>query len=255
MQLLASDCGEPDERPPMSDAFWVQYVLDTCSSLDDVVRAATELRLHQSECQCHYLVCDEDGSCLTIEFLEGELVVHRGETLPVKALTNMPYGRALAALERGGARWWESNPGQSAQRFAAAAARNAAFDPGGETSAEQYMFDTLTRFVVVGHTRWNIAYHVAKRAVWFRSRKSPGVKHFSLSSFDLGCQAPLLMLDMSAPLEGDVTSSFQPYDRALNARIFRAFCDGWGIEVTDESTVRLMDIFDGFDCAGGGTGP
>ncbi len=37
MQLLATAHPDPDERPPFAAGTWVQYVLDTCGSLSEVI--------------------------------------------------------------------------------------------------------------------------------------------------------------------------------------------------------------------------
>lgn len=69
------------------------------------------------------MFADAKGVSAVLEYRDGKLVVYTGKTLPVKAIANMPYGRAVEALERGGARWWWSNPGRSAERVATAAER------------------------------------------------------------------------------------------------------------------------------------
>ena len=49
--------------------------------------------------------------------------------------------------------------------------------------------------------------------------------------------------------------SFQYYSQAeptlhdINLKIFREFCDKWGIEVSAEGAVELIRFFEGFTCA------
>jgi hypothetical protein len=248
MQLKASELPKPNERPPLDSGSWVQYVLDTCSSVQEAIQVDSLVRL-QDEPPNHFLVADEDGHCAAIEYLDGRLVCYTGESLPVKALTNMPYARALAALERGGARWWESNPGQSAERFAGAAARIENYDANRDTCAASYALETLTHVVAAADTKWNIVYDIAKREVRFRSVASPTVKRLSLSAFDLSCEAPLLMLDVNAALEGNVERSFTPYDHDVNLKVFRTFCDRRGVKISAEGAVELMRFFESFECA------
>ncbi|MBW2618151.1 MAG: hypothetical protein JRC92_04690 [Deltaproteobacteria bacterium] len=123
------------------------------------------VRVQDETTPSHYLVADADGNCAAIEYLDGRFVCHTGESLPVKAMSNMRYDRALAAFERGGPRWWWSNPGQSAERFAAAHARNESYDASRDTNAVSYAFGTLTHVVAATHTKWNIVYDIAKREV------------------------------------------------------------------------------------------
>ena len=108
---------------------------------------------------------------------------------------------------------------------------------------------TLTEEVVALHTKWSIVFDITKREVWFRSAASPTVKHLSLNAFDLSCEAPLLMLDVNAVLKGDVEQRFTPYDHDVNLKVFSTFCDRYGIEVSEEDAVSLIEHFDSFECA------
>ena len=79
MQLMASQCPEPDERPPFGEASLVQYVLDTCATVEEVIAAVAHVRVAQHECASHYLATDPSGASVTIEFLDGESAYHTGE--------------------------------------------------------------------------------------------------------------------------------------------------------------------------------
>ena len=248
MELKAGEYPEPSELPPVYDGRWGQYVLDTCASVEEVSQVGSLVRVQDQSAPSHYLVADAEGNCAAIEYIDGQFVCYIGEDLPVKAMSNMRYDRALYAYEHGGTRWWWSNPGQSAERFAACQARSESFDASRDTSAVNYAFGTLAYCVAAPHTRWNIVYDIAEREVWFRSVQSPTYKHISLSAFDLSCDAPKLMLDVNAALEGDVDEHFAPYDHEVNLNVFHAFCDRYGIKVSEEGAVNLIRFFESFEC-------
>ena len=250
LQLAAGEYPKPDERPSVLEGNWGQYVLDTCDGIDDVIATDALMRVKDSVPTNHYLISDADGNCVAVEYLDGEFVYHAGDDLRVKAMSNMRYERALYAYEHGGTRWWWSNPGQSAERFAACQARAESFDPDGEVPAVNYALGTLVYYVAAPHTRWNIVFDIANREIWYRSVQSPTYKHIALSSFDFSCDAPMLMLDVNAQLEGDVRERFVEYDPAVNLRVFRTFCERYGINVPEEDAVGLMSFYEGFDCAG-----
>jgi penicillin V acylase-like amidase (Ntn superfamily) len=90
--MAMSDTGRPHSRreTPFQGPFWMQYQLDSHSTVDEVIASDAEIRVPESQVD-HYLVCDRTGQCATIEFLEGGLVYHTGESLPVAALTNNAY--------------------------------------------------------------------------------------------------------------------------------------------------------------------
>ena len=249
MELLASEHPAPDERPPLYIGEWAQYVLDTCGSVREVIRVDSLVRIEDTSPPSHYLIADAAGNCVAIEYLEGRFVFNTGENLPVKAMTNMRYDRALTARRQGGPAWWWSNPGQSAERFAAAADRNEAYDASRDASPVQYALQTLTDFVAAPHTKWSVVYDIPGREVWFRSAESPDVKHLSLKAFDLACDAPLLMMDINASVEGDVREAFKPYDHDTNLSSFRTFCERYGVEVSEEDATDLIGFFESFECA------
>jgi hypothetical protein len=224
--------------------------LDTCASVYEALQVDTLVRIRGDDIPTdHYLIADASGNCAAIEYIDGHFVYYTGENLPVKAMSNMRYGRALAALERGGPRWWWSNPGQSAERFADAHDRNKNYNTGQGSSAVRYAFETLTRVVAAPHTKWNIVYDIAKRKVYFRSVASPAVKYLSLNALDFSCGAPLLMLNINAALEGNIEKFFEPYDREVNMHVFRTHCARNGIQVSPEDADKLINFFESFECS------
>ena len=146
------------------------------------------------------------------------------------------------------------------ERVAAAAGKVAQFSPELGISAVDYSFGILTESVVAPkkwwsnlfnepYTRWNVVYDIAAGEIHFRTVESPTVKHLSLSSFDFSCTAPMLMLDVNTELSGNVGRSFGPYDHDANLKILREFCDDWGIEVSEEAAIELVELFEGFECS------
>ncbi len=89
----------PDERPPIGSSFWAQYQLDNHITVQEVITSDAQVRI--ADTVDHYLVCDSKGDCATIEFLEGKMVVHSGEALPVKALANSSYQESVRTWEEG----------------------------------------------------------------------------------------------------------------------------------------------------------
>lgn len=249
MELRASELPKPDARPPLTLGTWVQYVLDNFRSVKEVMHVDSKVRIEDSSPPSHFLIADAKGNCAAIEWLDGKFVYRTGSNLPVKAMSNMRYDRALSALKRGGPRWWWSNPGQSAERFADAYTRNKNFDATRDKDVIKYAFESLTHVVAAPHTKWNIVYDIAKREIWFRSVRSPAVKHVSLNDFNLSCSAPLLMLDVNAPLEGNVKQAFIHYDHDTNLTVFRMLRDRYKLDISEEDTVGIVRHFESFKCA------
>ena len=91
MWLQGSDYPARDGRPALNELQWVQHALDRFATVEALAEAAPRLRVAPAYARIHYLACDPSGACATFEYLDGELAIHRGDELPVAALTNHPY--------------------------------------------------------------------------------------------------------------------------------------------------------------------
>jgi len=87
---------KPDARPAVDVLQWVQYQLDNCATIDDVVATDKKVRIAAvGNTPLHYLVADAKGNAATIEFLDGKMLVHKGSDLPFPVLTNDDYASSL----------------------------------------------------------------------------------------------------------------------------------------------------------------
>jgi choloylglycine hydrolase len=249
MEDMASEYPEPDARAPFDIGSWTQYVLDTCATVDDVISVDRVIRPESDNGRpSHFLVADETGKTAALEYIDGKLVVYKGKDLPIRVMSNMPYGRALEAFNRGGARWWWSNPGRSAERFATAGARNAAYDAKANPNEVDYAFHTLS-LVSDQYTKWSVGYHIGKRKIWFRTTRDRRARWISLGDLDFSCGAPSLILDVHTGNTGDVTRAFIPYNRETNLKVFETMCARLGIHVPHADAVNLMKAQEEFSCA------
>ncbi|HEX8355939.1 MAG TPA: linear amide C-N hydrolase, partial [Segetibacter sp.] len=78
MWLSESEYPEKDNRPGFSVLQWIQYQLDNCSTVGEVVATDKIIRITSTGTPQHYLVADSKGNVATIELINGKMVVHRG---------------------------------------------------------------------------------------------------------------------------------------------------------------------------------
>jgi hypothetical protein len=62
------------------------------------------------------------------------------------------------------------------------------------------------------------------------------------------CSAPLLMLDINAPLQGDVSKAFKPYDHDMNLALFQSICAHYEIAISQKDAEGLMRHIESFEC-------
>ncbi len=224
MWLDATKYPEPDARPSLGTLGWIQYQLDTRATVQEVLDHADELRI-SSDVPIHYLVCDRTGGAASIEYLDGKLVCHEGGTMPAPALTNDTYETSAAYLREfagfGGKRAIARGNG-SLDRFVRAAAAVREFDASGAKSPVDYAFGVLADVAQGDYTKWSIVYDLGRLRVYFRTHDSREIRYVDLKRFDLSCATPVRILDMNAPLSGDVSAKFADYTRERNRALIES---------------------------------
>jgi penicillin V acylase-like amidase (Ntn superfamily) len=214
----------PDERPPLISPLWLQYQLDTCATIEEVM--ANDARVRIVDTVDHYLVCERSGTCAVVEFLEGRTVFHSGDALPVKALTNEAYQEAVAAWQAGRLR------GNALERFGIAADGVVAFQPGDPPSAVAYAFEVLDQAsgqaTGGSPTQWSIVFDMENLRVHWNTSRYPQLRSIDFARLDFACGTPVEMLDVHAPLAGDVSDQLGRYSFAANLHHTLNFLDKWG---------------------------
>lgn len=343
MSLVETGGPAPDERPPLTAPFWVQFQLDNASTVDEVI--ANDALVRVTDAYDHYLVCDRTGDCAVIEFLDGEMVIYTGPTLPTQALANSTYQDSLAALEDGN--YWRIEafgvildgaadvagmiegdwitavdgfelvgpqslqtlhsiiaqhdvgeeviftvrrsgeadpitlsvtmaplpedtsryvlppgtpiqiislglvpkfPGDFLKRFATAAEWVDTFEPTGSEDAVTYAFDALEA-VSVDDTIWSAVFDPANLRVYFRTYRNPHIRYVDFAELDFSCNAPVMMLDVHAGGEGDISDDLVVYshEMALEHTVPVA-TNLWQVDVSALHVEIVMSGFEGFAC-------
>lgn len=228
MWLDGSQYPKADRRASMDVLQWIQYQLDNSASIKDVIASNKRIRLSQQEnVPVHYLVADASGEAATIEFLEGRLVVHKGNDLPLPVLANTAYATSsrLVDVEIG-----EGDTGKlpvshsysdnSVRRFAHACSMVNKYQQGNVNSPiVDYSFEILNDVSQPGFTKWSIVYDINNKTVYFKSADFQEIKSVAFSDMDLSCSAKAVSFDMNQPSSGSVGKLFAPFSDELNLSI------------------------------------
>jgi choloylglycine hydrolase len=211
----------PDERPFLNELQWVQYHLDTCRSVKEVLKSDRDLRVSRFLSGLHYLVADRKGKTAVIEFNQGKMAIFNGDALPVPVLTNNSYAESLAylGLHRGfGGDRVVSNGPESTERFVRAATILSDLRSLGQRPFVDDVFVTL-KSVEQADTQWSIAYSLPGRRIFFKTRAHRRYKIISLEALDFSCAGPVLMLPVNTGAAGNVSPSFVEYDSQKNREL------------------------------------
>jgi penicillin V acylase-like amidase (Ntn superfamily) len=222
MSLAETQGPAPDERPPFLGAYWVQYQLDSNSTVEQVIASDPEIRVAPSAVD-HYLACDRTGDCAVIEFLRGERVVHRGSSLPVQALTNSTYEESLAALKDGD--YWQLKASAVAPGGPAAQAGMLEDDriiavEGAQLAGEQSIdtfYAVLGRHTVGDEVEFTVVHPGETDPVTLAVQLAPPPEDLSKYSIPAGIPVQLLSLGFLPKVPGDFLSRFAKAAERLQA--------------------------------------
>jgi choloylglycine hydrolase len=271
-----------DSRPAVNMLQWIQYQLDNCRTVAEVVATDERLRIDPLTipARVHYLVCDASGDCASIEFLGGKMVCHRGEGLPCRALANDPYAPSAAYLKAHPEPEGDIRTLRAAYRkqkidgrFSHAATRAARFMPGTTRQDLDYAFETLDEVCQGRLTVWRLVYDVSNRRIHYRTRSHPQERTLDLKSMDFTCGRPVQFFhlhprstdfDRFQPALPAAAPGFQDLSEAKHRRYLEAYMgQGWLKQGFGDMTPLMeamllhlrADTCDGAAATGGATEP
>ena len=243
----------PDERPPLQDGLWIQYMLDTCETVEEVLEAAKLFRILTID---HYHIADRFGNSAAFECLRGEEIFYQGEEFPVSVLTNSTYSDSIRSWDRYNQYGFAPANG-SLERFCIAAENIEEFSSTNADSAVEYAFKTLHDIrseYIYGYpntTEWSIVFDTRRKRIYFKTYSHPGIKFFDLRDFNVSCRETVQMLDVQTSLSGDGFPFFQDVTFEAASDHFRHFLESWqGRDPAPGEIENELGYYMNFPCKG-----
>nr|WP_319269945.1 hypothetical protein [uncultured Draconibacterium sp.] len=205
---------ENDSLPKLSQMNWMQYILDNFSTTGEAIRSASEIEI--DGWSWHYFVGDAAGNTAAIAFINGDVVVHTGDEMPVPALFNAPYDRELELLKyfRGfGGEYRPDVEDPNVPRFVRTAVMIDNFKK--DDDPISYGFYMLKTLRVFDDPEWSILFDAENGTVHFRTRINPQIKSLVLDEIDFSNSQPAQVLNIATASKGNVLALFQPYSKSI----------------------------------------
>lgn len=233
LELLTSKFPQADARPSFNELQFIQYVLDNFSSIDDLEKNLETIRLSPVGSKLHYFACDIK-SCMTIEYIDGKLVTHKGQDLAVSGLANNSYQEHLDYVKDfitfGGSNPIIMDSKLSQDRFVRSN-YNAKFinqfkDP------IQALFGFLEDVGTINN-RWQIIYNQTEKVITFRTQaRLDKQRRIDLSLIDFSCASPSQYFDLDSDFAGEVNPILQNFDTGINLQVIKKSVKMQGLPVT-----------------------
>lgn len=217
MWLSETSYPKPDNRAALNELQWIQYQLDNCTTVEEVIATDAIVRIaRENAAPLHYLVADANGHAATIEFINGKMVVHTGKDLTYPVLTNTVYTDALQQASK------KNITDNSVARFATACEMVQSFE--NSTIKENSIdasFAILNKIAQGDFTKWRIAYDISNRSVYFVTRDFRKRKKISFSKINFSCTGKNIFLDINNQFSGDVSQRFSDLSFDQNKTIMQ----------------------------------
>ena len=235
MSLVENKYPEDTSKPRFFMMLWMQYVLDSFDSVDQVVKSANEVVI--DGWNWHFFAADAAGNTAAIEFVDGKPVLTYGKAMPVKVLANETYATEMdrllkydgfggdkLVLLKGDERQRDPDEPVEDDRFVNAATLINR-GPDSPLAPLDYGMTILEEMAWEG-TQWSYVCDLTNKTIQFRTKDSPQLKMLSFADFDFDAASPTLMLDVHAT--GDVgPMSFTEYSLELNRDQLFKKISGW----------------------------
>src|SRR6185503_2829789 len=236
-----------DSRPAVGVLQWIQYQLDNCLTIDEVIASDKKIRISPTgTTPLHYLIADANGNAATIEFLNGKMVVHKGNDLSLPVLTNNIYDESVRSFKNSA-----SYGNNSLERFNEACKMITALNAGSSTRPViDYAFDILDEVSQGSYTKWSIVYDLTNKTIQFKTNRFRQIKTISFSAFDFNCTAAAKAWDMNQAATGKIEALFQNFTSEINKRIVETAAkeSESNVYISPENRERLWQYASAIKC-------
>jgi choloylglycine hydrolase len=208
----------PDERMAVPELGWIQFMLDNCSTIDEVMEFDKQIRIaNTSMAEIHFILLDSKGNSAVFEMVDGKTRITKGEYLNPEVLENQLYSKSLD--------WMNDNPSglksytlpitDKRERFEMVSQMIA--DKQADCNPVNYSFSILQKVTWTAEnedapTHWSIVYESNNRSIHFKTKVNTNIKTIALSDFDFECSDYILTANMNVEAHSLKAVDFEKYN-------------------------------------------
>jgi choloylglycine hydrolase len=235
-----------DNRYAISANQWIQFQLDNYSTIAEVINSNTLLRIVDATSKYHFLVCDKLGNVATIEFLDGKMVSHIQNSLPIPVLANSTYDSSLECYKTNE----NTDSNRSLYNFSTAAHNIQESKKSSNDSIVNDAFEILKSVSQGLGTKWSIVYDITNMRIYFKIFETPTIvgeqkifmkqpgqaemKFVDFKNFDFNCSKDVKVLNLNESISGAVDNHFINYSTEINKKCISeafTFFKNWGFNL------------------------
>lgn len=235
--VLVASADYPKQGPlgVITEVTWLQYQLDQFSTVGEVAAHVGDFGIEKVSAQLHWFLCDATGSCIIVEFIKGEPVVHQLDPGEIRAVTNSRFLESKAAWRQ----WQSSGTGtlpagyNSFNRFIRLASR-------GALTEERELIGAIDDVALDGFTAFQAIFTSETKQIKVRI-PSGRWQTVSFDHLPFDCKTDLSMMSIA-------TGKWDRYSHAIVDELFTRASDG-ADDLTTERRQKILETTENVRCA------
>lgn len=236
-----------DNGKTLNELQWVQYQLDNCASVDEVIETNKDLYIVPIFAKLHFYVADKSGNAAVIEYINGEFKVYTKKNLPFKGITNDTY-EASANYFKNIANFKNKRHNASVNRFSRVVENIKKYEnESNDSSTVDLAFDVLDKVWVRNWTKWNIVYDLTNLKIHFKTNDYIDIKTVDFNAHDFSENASVKILNINNILKNDVTNKFENFTKDANLALLKNSVRIIGVPFSDEFVELLASYPENYD--------
>jgi choloylglycine hydrolase len=192
----------PDERMALPELGWVQYMLDRCSTVDEVMNSDKQIRVaNTSMAKVHFMILDSFGKSAIVEFIEGKTVITTRDDFPIEVLENQTYQQSIDYMQKYalGEKGYEHPMKDVRERFEMV--QQMIRDKNNNDNPIDYSFNVLKTVSFTADkgyypTQWSVVYDLKNRKICFRTKDLTTIKSIDLNQFEFICTENIVVSNL-----------------------------------------------------------
>ena len=215
--LDVTEYPEPDERKAVPELGWIQYMLDNCSTIDEVIEADKHVRVaNTSIAKIHFILLDSTGKSAIIEILNGKTVITKGDSFPIEVIENQTYSQSLEFMKNNplGAKSYLQPIIDKRERFEMIA--QMIMDKSANEKPLDFCFNVLKKVTWTSEnmdapTQWSIVYDITGRKISFKTKDNTNIRTISLNDFSFHCSDTIVTTNIQTNITNLMPENFHSY--------------------------------------------
>ena len=208
-----------DQRPALISHQWVQYMLDNCKSVSEIIAISSNIRISDTDYKfpIHFHVMDKSGDRAVIEFLNGKMLVYKDETYKIGVLANSTYENSINQFvtneDKNEGEPLPTDISNSLERFIKAAKMVEKYN---NESPIPYSFSILD--AVKNDTQWQIIYDIKNLQIYYRTKSLDEIRILRMSDFSY-------QDTQTAPInDKEINMNWREYNKTIGAEMINGIC-------------------------------